>query len=282
MKIIVLFLILQLICLTVFPRQYSGLFEVHFEYKVLVGRATYTYDIVNSKEVKNGPFKFVLKQSGGIVTISGNYKNNKKQGVWTHACKGSKLNFFYSVNFTEGKRNGKVVSKMGQSKMEVFSNATFKNDTLVGLFTINCAGYNSKIQLDKIGRILSYEKRKAQELDIWKLYRSTVFERSLQNQNDEVYTRLGYEKSKNVVDAALSIYSNVGDPKANGYTLYEYLLPFDLIEIFSLFSPMGFYEDIRDDFDQLDSAIFEFKERSGDRVEYYPRTNGMNYYVLKN
>jgi hypothetical protein len=282
MKTLTLFAILQLLSYAAFPRLYNGLFEVHYQYKALVGTATYNYDIVDSREVKNGPFKFVLNQSGGIVTITGNYKNNKKQGVWTHTCRGTKLNFLYSVNFTNGKRNGKVISKMGQNKIEIFSNATFKNDTLVGLFTINAAGYNSKIQLDKSGRILSYEKRKAQELDIWKIYRSTVFEGRHRNKYDDLYNQLGLEKSKNIVDAALYAYNNVGDPKANGYTLYEYLWPFDNIEIFILFSPMGFYEDIRDDFSQLDNDIFEFKDNSGDRVEYYPRTSGMNYFVLKN
>lgn len=281
MKLTSLLLFFQLISFSVFPRQFSGIFEVHYQqFQTLKGRATYNYDIVDFKEVKNGPFKFVLNQNGGTVTISGNYKNNKKNGVWTTSCKGSKLNFFYSVNFTNGKRNGKVISKMGQSKLEVFTNATFKNDTLVGLFTINSPGYNSKIQLDKMGRILSYEKRDAQELDLWKIYRSTVFEGS-NKENLGVYDQLGIEKSKSIVDAALATFNYVGDPKANGYTLTEYYWPFDKIEILALFSPIGFYEDIRDDFDQLDSNIFEFKDRLGYRVEYYPRTYGMNYFVLK-
>ena len=281
-KNILTFVFFMFICFDGFSRLYDGVFEVEYLFVTSKGRATYNYDIVNFKEVKNGPFKFVLNEKGINLTIVGSYKNNKKHGIWTTISKGSKLNAYYSVNYTNGKRNGNVISKFGSTKYEIFGNATFRNDTLTGLFSIktNLSSYYSKIQLDKLGRIMSYEKRQNQELINWNIYRSTVFEGAIQNQYGDLYPKLGYEKAKNIVDSAIVNHTNVGRREANGYLLNEYYWGFDAIEIMALFSPAGFYQNIRDDFDRTDDNLL-FKDRSGERVEYYPYTDGMYYFKIE-
>ena len=280
MKPIALIILTLLNSFPIWALKYSGAYEVQLNYQTIKGVASYEYKLVDYKEVRDGLFRFSFNQQGVNISVSGLYKNNRKEGLWTTSFKSSQFTSTHTAMYLHGKRNGQVASKIVAKNVLATCQATFRNDTLFGLFSINSPNHRLKVQMDNYGKILSFERRKAQELDIWRIYRSTVFEGALRNQYGDVFASVGLEKAKAIVDEALKTKQIGNEFKTLNYSLKEYYWPFEKYDIMMLFSPSGFYQDIRDDYTNTDISGLLFKDGNGENVEYFPQTYGMFYYTL--
>lgn len=100
-------------------KTYSGKFQG--------GQATYTYrDNPNGGRIFEGKFTYI--SCSGNLQITGSYKNDKKDGLWTYKD-GTDL---LKIHYKEGVRNGSF-SYQGRSEKAYF---TFKDNKIVGNFNL--------------------------------------------------------------------------------------------------------------------------------------------------
>jgi len=132
---------------------YSGNYDLSGDYFWVKGQATYTYkELADYTKIREGSFKFQSDMKGEefgqsyrarfIENVSGQYKNNLKNGLWLHNIQLLKIedinaSIEVKANYKEGKPDGSwnlELKDLSTGAIKEMMSMNFRNGTITGTF----------------------------------------------------------------------------------------------------------------------------------------------------